>query len=69
MRYNVVKNADKIIDNSDYLVKNPSEYKGRWKDLFKNNNPNFAIVFANGSAVDQDLIDYLDANSIPYSYS
>ena len=38
-------------------------------DLFKNNNPNFAIVFANGSAIDQDLIDYLDANSIPYSYS
>lgn len=39
MRYNVVKNADKIIDNSSYLIKNPENYKGKWKDLFKNNNP------------------------------
>jgi len=39
MRYNVVKNADKIIDNSDYLIKNPSSYKNRWKEVFKNNNP------------------------------
>lgn len=39
MRYNVVKNADKIIENSDYLIKNPSSYKGKWKELFKNNNP------------------------------
>ena len=39
MRYNVVKNADKIIDNSDYLIKNPASYKNRWKELFKNNNP------------------------------
>ena len=39
MRYNVVKNADKIIENSDYLIKNPSSYKGKWKELFKNSNP------------------------------
>ena len=39
MRYNVVKNADEIMNNSSYLVKNPSEYKGRWKTVFNNNNP------------------------------
>lgn len=39
MRYNVVKNADKIIDNSDYLIKNPSSYKNKWREVFKNNNP------------------------------
>ena len=39
MRYNVVKNADKIIENSNYLIKNPSIYKGKWKELFNNNNP------------------------------
>ena len=39
MRYNVVKNADKIIENSLYLIKNPTSYKNRWKDLFGNNNP------------------------------
>lgn len=39
MRYNVVKNADKIIENSSYLIKNPTNYKNKWKDLFGNNNP------------------------------
>ncbi len=39
MRYNVVKNANEIINNSSYLVKNPQEHKGKWHELFKNNNP------------------------------
>lgn len=39
MQYNVVKNANKIIDGSSYIVKNPSKYKNKWKDLFGNNNP------------------------------
>lgn len=38
MRYNVVKNAEKIIENSSYLVKNPENYKGKWSSLFNNNN-------------------------------
>lgn len=39
MRYNVVKNANEIIESSSYLIKNPSNYKNKWKDLFGNNNP------------------------------
>ena len=39
MRYNVVKNASSILENSDYLVKNPSQYKNNWRNVFKNNNP------------------------------
>lgn len=39
MRYNVVKDADKIMENSEYLVKNPKDYKGKWAMLFGNNNP------------------------------
>ena len=39
MRYNVVKNADEIINNSNYLVKRPAEYKGCWNKVFNNNNP------------------------------
>ena len=27
MRYNVVKNANEIIHNSSYLIKNPENYK------------------------------------------
>lgn len=39
MRYNVVKNASSILDTSDILIKNPENYKGKWKEVFKNNNP------------------------------
>lgn len=39
MRYNVVKNADEILDNSKYLIKNPERYKGKWNTVFNNNNP------------------------------
>lgn len=39
MRYNVVKNANNILENSKYLIKNPRNYKGKWNTLFKNNNP------------------------------
>lgn len=39
MRYNIVKNANEIIENSSYLIKNPKNYKNKWRDLFGNNNP------------------------------
>ena len=39
MRYNIVKNADKIIKENDYLVKNPSSYKNNLRSVFENNNP------------------------------
>lgn len=39
MRYNVVKNANNILNSSTYLIKNPENYKGKWKELFNNNNP------------------------------
>ena len=39
MRYNTVKNAESIINNASILVKNPSQYKGKWHEVFGNNNP------------------------------
>lgn len=39
MRYNVVKNAGNILENSKILIKNPENYKGKWKEVFGNNNP------------------------------
>ena len=39
MRYNTVKNANEIISKSSYLIKNPTSYKGKWKELFNNDNP------------------------------
>ncbi len=37
MRYIEIKDADKIISKSNYLIKNPSDYKNKWSDLFGNN--------------------------------
>ena len=37
MRYNVVKNAERIVDSSEYLIKNPNNYKTQWKEVFGNN--------------------------------
>lgn len=39
MRYNVVKDADKIISKSPYVVGNPTRYKNKWSDFFGNLNP------------------------------
>ncbi len=39
MQYNVVKNANKIINSSSYLVSNPSKYKNKWSDFFGNKKP------------------------------
>ena len=39
MEYNKVKDADKIIKESIYVVKNPEEFKNKWNNLFENKNP------------------------------
>ena len=39
MRLKNVRGAKKIIDNSSYVIQNPSAYKGNFKSLFGNNNP------------------------------
>ena len=38
MRLKHIKDADKIIMSSSYLVKNPYDYKGKWNKLFNNDN-------------------------------
>ncbi len=38
MRLKHIKDADKIIMSSPYLVKNPDYYKGKWNKLFNNDN-------------------------------
>lgn len=38
MRLKHIKNADVIISNSEYLIKNPLDYKSKYKSLFNNDN-------------------------------
>lgn len=39
MRLKHIKNADVIVNNSNYTITNPYNYKGSWNKLFNNNNP------------------------------
>ena len=39
MRQRNVKNKKEIIENSSYVILEPSLYKGKWKEVFENNNP------------------------------
>ena len=38
MRLRNVKNKEKILNNCSFVIKNPSDYKGKWNNLFKNDN-------------------------------
>lgn len=38
MRLKHIKGAKEIISKSPYLIENPKEYKGKWKELFNNDN-------------------------------
>lgn len=39
MRLRNVKNAKEIVENSQYSINEPKNFKGYFKDIFKNNNP------------------------------
>ena len=39
MRLRNIPGADEVVSNSEYCIQNPSEYKGNWKSVFKNENP------------------------------
>ena len=39
MRLKKVKDAKERVEASEYFVSTPSEYKGKWNEFFKNNNP------------------------------
>ena len=39
MEYNIVKDADKILLRSSYVIDNPKQYKNKWREVFGNNNP------------------------------
>ena len=65
MRLRNVKNKKEIMDNSLYLVKNPCDYKGKWKELFGNNNPIYIeIGMGKGKFIIDNAIHYPNINFI-----
>ena len=39
MRLKNVRGAKAVIENSEYIIQNPSSYKGKFNTIFDNNNP------------------------------
>ena len=39
MKYKSFKDADKIVNRSNYIVNNAKENKNNWSKFFGNNNP------------------------------
>ncbi len=44
MRLKHIKDADIIIKKSSYLVSNPENYKGKWNEIFNNDNDIFVEI-------------------------
>ena len=65
MRLRNVKNKKEIMDNSSYLVKEPTLYKGKWKELFNNDNPIYIeIGMGKGKFIIDNALNYPNINFI-----
>ena len=65
MKYNIVKNANDILENSSYLIKKPENYKNKWNSVFNNNNPIcLELGMGRGSFIIQMAIAHPNINYI-----
>lgn len=65
MRLRNVKNKDEILNSSEYLIKCPEEYKGKWNKLFGNDNPIYIeIGMGKGQFIIGNALKYPDINFI-----
>lgn len=65
MRIINVKNKEEILDNCSFLLNNPKEYKGKFKELFNNDNPIYVeIGMGKGQFIYQNAKKYKDINFI-----
>lgn len=65
MRLRNVKNKEEILNNSTYLVKNPTDNKGKWSKVFGNSNPIYIeIGMGKGQFIIENAIKYPNINFI-----
>ena len=65
MQYKSFKDANKIINKSNYLVQNPANNKNRWNEEFGNKNPiHLELGCGRGGFLTQNCIKYPDVNHI-----
>lgn len=65
MEYNKIKDADRIINKSSYLVQNPDKYKNKWSDFFGNKNPiSLELGMGRGEFIIKMALEYPNINFI-----
>lgn len=65
MRQRNVKNKKEIINNSKYIIINPEDYIGKWKNLFNNSNPIYIeIGMGKGDFILENAMTYPNINFI-----
>jgi len=65
MRLKKVKGADEVIVKGTYFVLDPYQYKGKWKEYFKNNNPIYVeIGMGKGDFIIENALRYKNINFI-----
>ena len=65
MRLRNVKDKEEILNSCKYLIKNPEDYKGKWKSLFNNDNPIYIeIGMGKGKFILENALKYKDINYI-----
>ena len=65
MRLRNVKNKEEILNKSNYIIDNPTSYKGKWQEVFKNNNPIY-LEIGTGKCkfIKENALKYKDINFI-----
>ena len=66
MRLKNVKGANEIIEKGTYYLDEPTLYKGKWKDLFNNNNDKIYIEIGmgKGNFIIENTVKYPNINFI-----
>lgn len=65
MRLRNLKNKEEIINNCDFIITDPFKYIGKWKDLFKNNNPiHIEVGMGMGKFIYENALNNPDINYI-----
>lgn len=65
MRLKNVKGANEIIVKGTYYIENPTQYKGKWKELFQNNHPIYIeIGIGKGDFIIENAKQFPDINFI-----
>jgi len=65
MRLKHIKGAEQIVEKSNYVILNPEKHKGKYRELFNNDNPIYIeIGMGKGNFIIENALKYPNINFI-----